>query len=275
MGGRDRARRDSQTVTVLLARQPQVGAPGPRTSSHAVIVGFVWPKCTRPSPSRPMLAGGQRSRDGSPRRERRAPRGDARRDEAAHPHSTAHTSELVFFIVKNSPKQWARTRPHVQVGSSRRLVRVPGTAQRGAERNDDASLRLRSRCIASGTRDTNGRIPHYRFTCQTAHLVPAPALLRPGFVSLLHSPHGGVGGAPRDVGVLGGAPVGVHVTRHARRLARRLASHDAGRTPPGAPPWRFWAPGPRFSVTERSPQPKLQRASGSVSASSSQPGHSA
>jgi hypothetical protein len=26
-------------------------------------------------------------------------------------------------------------------------------------------------------------------------------------------------------------------------LARRLASHDAGRSPLGAPPWRFWAPG--------------------------------
>ena len=23
--------------------------------------------------------------------------------------------------------------------------------------------------------------------------------------------------------------------------------HDAGRSPLGAPPWRFWAPGPRFS----------------------------
>jgi hypothetical protein len=35
--------------------------------------------------------------------------------------------------------------------------------------------------------------------CQTAHLVPAPALLRPGFASLLHSPQRGVGGARRDV----------------------------------------------------------------------------
>ena len=37
------------------------------------------------------------------------------------------------------------------------------------------------------------------------------------------------------------------MTPHARRLARRLASHDVGRSPLGAPPWRFWAPGPRFS----------------------------
>ncbi len=35
------------------------------------------------------------------------------------------------------------------------------------------------------------------------------------------------------------------LTRHARRLARRLASLGR-RSPLGAPPWRFWAPVPRF-----------------------------
>ena len=44
------------------------------------------------------------------------------------------------------------------------------------------------------------------------------------------------------------APVGRIMTRYARRLARRLASHDAGRSPLGAPPWRFWALGPRFRL---------------------------
>jgi hypothetical protein len=63
-------------------------------------------------------------------------------------------------------------------------------------------------------------------------------------------PHRGVGGAPRDVRVFGGTPVRHAMTRRVRRLARRHASHDAGRTPPGAPPWRFWALRvPRFSVT--------------------------
>ena len=75
--------------------------------------------------------------------------------------------------------------------------------------------------------------------------------------------------------MLGGTPVGVHVTRHARRLARRHASHDAGRSPLGAPPWRFWALRvPRFP-------PRVTRlgrsfgGSGSVTASSSRPGLSA
>ena len=36
-------------------------------------------------------------------------------------------------------------------------------------------------------------------------------------------------------------------------LARRLASHDAGRSPLGAPPWRFWASGPRFRLLGRPP----------------------
>src|SRR5262249_41256721 len=74
------------------------------------------------------------------------------------------------------------------------------------------------------------------------------ACLRPEFCILASlTPNRGVGGAPRNVRVLGEAPVRHAITRHARRLARRLASHDAGRSPLGAPPWRFWAPGPRFS----------------------------
>src|SRR5215813_13901667 len=67
-----------------------------------------------------------------------------------------------------------------------------------------------------------------------------------GLRLLLRSPRMRVGGAPRNVRVQR-HPLGVHMTRHARRLARRLASHDAGRSPLGAPPWRFSAPGPRFS----------------------------
>ena len=72
------------------------------------------------------------------------------------------------------------------------------------------------------------------------------------------------------------APVGRIMTRYARRLARRLASHNAGRSPLGAPPWRFWAPGAAL------PSPwapaVLQRRAGALrirAASSSHPGRSA
>src|SRR6266446_7087511 len=61
----------------------------------------------------------------------------------------------------------------------------------------------------------------------------------------LRSPNRGVAERRESSGACE-APVGLHVTRQARRLTRRLASHDAGRPPPGAPPWRFWAPVPRF-----------------------------
>src|SRR6266571_3678471 len=70
------------------------------------------------------------------------------------------------------------------------------------------------------------------------------------FASL--TPNRGVGGAPRNVRVQR-HPWGVHITRHARRLARRLASHNAGRSPLGAPPRRFWASGPRFRLLRRPP----------------------
>ena len=83
--------------------------------------------------------------------------------------------------------------------------------------------------------------------CQTAHLVPAARFCARALHLHFTHPERGVGGAPRNVRVLGGTPVGRIMTRYARRLARRLASHNAGRSPLGAPPWRFWASGPRFS----------------------------
>jgi hypothetical protein len=59
-------------------------------------------------------------------------------------------------------------------------------------------------------------------------------------------------------------------------LARRLASHNAGRSPLGAPPWRFWAPG---AALPSPPAPAvLQRRAGAFrirAASSSHPGRSA
>src|SRR6516162_5334608 len=86
---------------------------------------------------------------------------------------------------------------------------------------------------------------------QTAHLVLAtrwrPRLAT--FASL--TPNEGGRSAERRLGARRNTRGAYHVrlktrvnalmTRYARRLARRLASHDAGRSPLGAPPWRFWA----------------------------------
>ncbi len=111
--------------------------------------------------------------------------------------------------------------------------------------------------------------------CQTAHLVPA-AHLRPGFATLLRSPRTEGWAERRETfGCSAKHPVGVScasqtrvnalMTRYARRLARRLASHNAGRSPLGAPPWRFFTRG-RASVSG------IARIR---AASSSQPGRSA
>ena len=85
------------------------------------------------------------------------------------------------------------------------------------------------------------------FTFQTAHLVPAAHVCARGLQLCFANPNRGVGGAPRDVRVLSGTPVGrIMCVKDAREraydairqaLARRLASHDAGRSPLGAPPW--------------------------------------
>jgi hypothetical protein len=85
------------------------------------------------------------------------------------------------------------------------------------------------------------------------------AFLRPGFASLLHSPRiEGWAERRETFGCSAEHPWGLHVTRQARRLrgalrpiARQDArerAYDAGRSPLGAPPWRFWALGPRFRL---------------------------
>src|SRR3984893_13086384 len=77
------------------------------------------------------------------------------------------------------------------------------------------------------------------------------------FASL--TPNRGVGGAPRNVRVLGGTPVGPARNAAGQALARRLASHNAGRSPLSAPPWRFWAPGAALLSPAFAPD-RLQRA---------------
>jgi hypothetical protein len=81
-------------------------------------------------------------------------------------------------------------------------------------------------------------------------------------------------------------PLGLHMTRQARRLrgalrpiARQDArerAYDAGRSPLGAPPWRFWAPG--AALPSPSAPAVLQRRAVALrirAASSSHPGRSA
>ena len=110
---------------------------------------------------------------------------------------------------------------------------------------------------------------------QTAQLVPAARFLRPGFATLLRSPESRGGrSAERRAGACE-APVGRAHDAARQALARRLASHDAGRSPLGAPPWRFFTRG-RASVSFGARRPKTAGICLRIrAASSSQPGRSA
>src|SRR5262245_54354346 len=111
-----------------------------------------------------------------------------------------------------------------------------------------------SRLLLSSPAMTNAGAAYSHFTMSNSPSRSRGAFSASGGLRLASpTPNRGVGGAPRNVRVLGGTPVGHAITRHARRLARRLASHDAGRSPLGAPPWRFWASGPRFRLLRRPP----------------------
>jgi hypothetical protein len=144
----------------------------------------------------------------------------------------------------------------------------PWRSQSVAVPDQRCTTRWRSRCIASGTRNiSDAFVP--LFTFQTAHLVPAAHFCARGLQLCFAHPNRGVGGAPRDVRVRARHPLGLHMTRQARRLrgalrpiARQDArerAYDAGRSPLGAPPWRFWAPGAALLSPAFAPD-RLQRA---------------
>jgi len=137
------------------------------------------------------------------------------------------------------------------------------------------TARYRSRCIASGTHDSVGCVR------SLIHFSNSPsrsrgAFLRPGFATLLRHPESR-GGAPRNVRALGEAPVRrIMCVKDAREraydairqaLARRLASHNAGRSPLGAPPWLRslpLIPAPAFAGTNgKRLTPRLAPHSGS------------
>jgi hypothetical protein len=196
---------------------------------------------------------------------------------------TARHVEVAPSIVNNNRKQWSGAGdrlPQPEVGCSlaqqsrtnagSRRSRVPGAAQhlKGVYARLGRAMDARDRAYGSASLRAAPRPGHAiasdafgaLFTFQTAHLVPA-ACLRPGSATLLHSPNRGVSGAPRNVRVRARHAI----TWRVRRLARRLAPHDAGRSPLGASPWRFFTRG-RASVSGMT---RIRRAS------SSQPGRSA
>ena len=147
---------------------------------------------------------------------------------------------------------------------------------------------MRHRCSTRAPQDEDEHRVCSRISrCQTAQLVPAAHVCARGLqLRFTHPESRGGRSAERRSGARRNTRGACHLasktrvnalmTRQARRLARRLASHDAGRSPLGAPPWRFWAPGAAL------PSPwaptVLQRRAVALrirAASSSHPGRSA
>src|SRR5262249_26817562 len=105
--------------------------------------------------------------------------------------------------------------------------------------------------------DSDSSIPGLTISNNTHSLLPA-TLFAPGVCNLAPlTPNEGWAERRESFGCSGTRSarhlasktrVNALMTRHARRLARRLASHDAGRSPLGAPPWRFFTRG-RASVS--------------------------
>src|SRR5439155_24655971 len=107
----------------------------------------------------------------------------------------------------------------------------------------------------------NARRPrlHFFSRCQTAHLVPAAHFCARGLqLCFAHPEPRGGRSAERRSGARRNS-LGAYHDAIRQALARRLAAHNAGRSPLGAPPWRFWAPGAALLSPAFAPD-RLQRA---------------
>ena len=146
-----------------------------------------------------------------------------------------------------------------------RSMRATSIARPHPSRGAHARSTLRERLRMRAPQDEDSIAFRPSSRCQTAHLVPAAHCVRPGFATLLHLPRVEGWAERRETfGCSAEHPWGVpSCVKDAREraydaarqaLARRLTSHDAGRSPLGAPPWRFWASGPRFRLL-RCPPP--------------------
>ena len=167
---------------------------------------------------------------------RGAPRGDV-------PRRTGWVRFAKTTVGFVSPKCAALPRPHAE---EHRSTMSAGAST--ARMRCDASRSMRAMPWPSSSFGTRARpsefaagLPHARssrrgrasrtkeLTIQTAHLVPAAHFCVRGLHPCFTHPERGVGGAPRNVRVLGGTPVGRIMTRYARRLrgALRPMTRDA------------------------------------------------
>jgi hypothetical protein len=192
----------------------------------------------------------------------------------------AHAPRLASF---GQNARWVRFAKMRRPSPSSFETRVRRARIRGIS-SACALLRMRTTEVAARRRTVFG---NSRLTMSNSHSRSRGAFGRPGFCNFA-SPTRIEGWAERreTFGCCAKHPLGLHMTRQARRLrgalrpmARQDArerAYDAGRSPLGAPPWRFWAPG--AALPSPSAPPVLQRRAGALrirAASSSHPGRSA
>jgi hypothetical protein len=198
---------------------------------------------------------------------------------------------VVPFIVNNNPETMERGRRSFPTAAGWFFTR-PGTRTNGGSRRHDsltlalvlrgrarralrAFLRMRRPTHAEfAARRRTVAVSSYLTMSNSPHLlVPAAQFCARGLRFASLTPIEGWAERRETFGCVRGTRWAYHdAIRQAR--ARRLASHDAGRPPLGAPPWRFFTRG-RASLSAALLTLKLRRAVGSVTASSSQPGPSA
>ena len=133
-----------------------------------------------------------------------------------------------------------------------------GSGTEAAARADSSNARSR----APSPLGADPHLPSYSLVKQPSSF-PRRVFCARGLL-LLRAP--GMRGGRSTERTSGTCEAPVRRVRTRQALVRRLASLGVGRSPLGAPPWRFWARG-RASLTGL--------ASGSVTASSSHPGPSA
>ena len=160
-------------------------------------------------------------------------------------------AQVARVIVNNRPETMERSRPHVKVGSSHdaagRRDALVSRAQRSMKRSGMMRCRPGTAAVSGGP----GSAMHHSLAL-ALHRVRGMRYRRPDSSSQSHDvkqpilfprrvfrarglhpcfahPNRGVGGAPRDVRVLGGTPVGYAITRRTRRLrgALRPMTRDA------------------------------------------------
>jgi len=165
---------------------------------------------------------------------------------------------------RRRPSCWGASQPEASAGASTAQVRCDASrSMRAMPRpsssfetrarlflfcgisSERALLRMRTTELAARRRTVFG---HCHLTMSNSPARSRGAVLRPGLAILLRSPESRGGrSAERRSGARRNTCWAYHdAIRQA--LARRLASHDAGRSPLGAPPWRFFTRG-RASVS--------------------------